>query len=269
MSKKTFISSSIIAALIAFTTPNTAVANDDGTSEFKASGFVMLTSEITSKSRKWTNGKPGAMGSFRLDHSSGLYASVTGYNTASYINPNGSEFDFAFGYQGTFNDNMSFDAGYVRYTLPGLGKITRTFRGNTESVELGWDEVYFAITTSNLLTDSDSLRGGVNYAWDYILDTDHASYWTLDYSVPFADSGWKGLMHVGYSALNSNEQFIIYTPGVPGTDKDSFTDFKVGAGYTFGSFYAEIAYIGTNLSESDCPKTMCENRFLVSLIRSF
>lgn len=268
MNKTNLLASSIVAALIACAAPTTASAND-GHSEFKFGGFAMIASEITARTRKFTNGEPGAMASFRLDHSSGLYGSVTGYTVANYINPNGSEFDFTVGYQGEFNDQMGFDVGYVRYTLPGLGKISRTFRGDTKSVHLGWDEIYFALTSGNLLTEGDSLRAGVNYAWDFILETDNSSYWGLDYSIPFSDSGWKGVMHVGYSAFNSNEQFMIYTPGVPGTDRDSFVDFKFGAGYGFHKFYGEIAYIGTSMDSKDCPKTMCENRFIVSLTRSF
>jgi uncharacterized protein (TIGR02001 family) len=155
------------------------------------------------------------------------------------------EIDYYAGWGGPIGDtNFAVDVGYVYYQYPG------------DTVDPTGDYQEFHVTPS-----WKDLSLTVVYSDDYYAETGKFWYFAGDYSLTFAEDFSVGL-HAGYNSFN-DEDFL--TDGA-----DSYTDYSVTLGYTFKGVDFAVAWVGTDINDSECfdYSNTCDDTAVFSISKS-
>ncbi len=193
-------------------------------------GNIALATDYRFRGISQTDRDPAVSGGFDFTAENGLYAGVWGSNIAF----GGSvELDYYAGYRGKITDDLGYDVGYVYYNYP----------GDDSDTDLDYGEVYGSLTFSGF-------KAGVNYSSNYFAGTD--PYWYLygQYTRDIIDNVAVSAS-VGYNAFDSTEAMTSFlaTDNDPG---DNYVDWKLSVTTTWQGVGWTLAYVDTNLSESDC-----------------
>lgn len=198
------------------------------------SGSAAITSDYRFRGLTQAQNDPAIQAGFTLAHTSGLYAGAWGSNVDFGEGSPSLEIDTFLGYS-TALENFAMkpilDVGVLYYAYPSAS-------------DLNWLELYGKMTFKNTITEGDSLLANVNYTNDYAGADGDGWYFNLGYSVPFADTGFGGVVAVGYTSVDGDK----YTFNDEGDD--NYVDWKAGVNYTFKSIptiTAELAAVGTNI----------------------
>jgi uncharacterized protein (TIGR02001 family) len=210
---------------------------------------VYIVSDYFFRGITQTWDKPAVQGGFDFIHDSGLYLGTWLSNVSGNQYPGGSlEWDFYGGYNHKINDDFTVGAGLYYYYypganfdkavppvfVPGVSQTFNTFEGN---VSAAWKFVsfkfsyafssYFGATTTTGFTDSTS---GTYYP-------------ELNVSYPLSSiEGLSLIGHVGYTHYSAK----LSAPNVNGETNPSYTDWKLGASYTWKDGWTVGAYyVGT------------------------
>ena len=144
------------------------------------------------------------------------------------------EIDFYGGLTGSFpiGNGLGWKLGGLYYAYPGSDPSPAL------TVDYDYFEVYGVLTYD---FGKFNVGAGLNYSPDYFAETDEGIYYYGDVGVPlpmdFALSG-----HVGHQEIDNNAGF-----GTP-----DYTDWNIGIAKTWKMFTLKLAYVDTDLSNSEC-----------------
>jgi len=215
----------IIAAFLLGATFTTGAAVAEGP---EISGNVAITSDYRFRGISQSDRDPALQGGFDYAHESGFYvgtwASSIDFGTSDTGGSGGSvEWDFYGGFGKDINDNMSFDVGYIYYYYP----------SHNWSVDLNYQEFYGSLSFYGATV-------GVVYSDDYFQQTEDFWYFYGDYGLPLGDI-FSLDAHVGFN--DADDAF-----GTGG----SYLDWSVGVSASAVGLDFSLAYVDTDISESDC-----------------
>ncbi len=221
--------------------------------EFSLTANVTLASSYAYRGIAQTNERPAIQGGFDFVHKSGFYLGNWNSNISwlADANPGLSapiEMDFYGGYKFEAAPGLTIDLGALQYYYPMSGAKPANSPNTTELyVGAGWGPLSFKY--SQAVTD---LFGFVDSKNSYYLDGG------LNYEVL---PGLALVGHVGYQK-------------VKGSDDASYTDWKLGANYTWEGWTLGAAYVDTNASDLVYTgpvggKNLGKSKFIATVGRSF
>jgi uncharacterized protein (TIGR02001 family) len=157
------------------------------------------------------------------------------------------EIDYYAGWSGPIGDtDFGVDVGYYYYQYP----------GDTVDPTGDYQEV-------NITGSWKDLSVGVTYSDDYYAETGKFWYYSADYSYAFLEDFSVGL-HAGYNDFDNNKDSTFLTD-----DADSYTDYSVSFTYTFKGVDLGIAWVGTDLDDSECyDSNICDDTAVFSISKS-
>lgn len=235
----------LAASLLAGST--LASAEPLGDSGLDLSANVALTSDYTFRGISQTDEEPAIQGGFDLTHTSGLYVSTWASNV-----------DFDDGDEATIEIDYY---GGVAKSFGGLGvnigAVYFSYPGADDDLDYDYVEGYASASyTFGLLT----VDGGVDLSPEFFGDSGDAQHYYSGVSVPLGDvltaSG-----QIGRQEIDDNAAF----------GADDYVHWKLGLGATIGRFGVEIAYIDTDLDETECfgGSDLCDARAQLTVSGSF
>lgn len=249
--KKTLLATLLTAAFAAPAMAQTPAPAEAAPAAAEASphtltGNLGLFSSYRFRGIDQTFGKPALQGGIDYSHSSGIYLGNwnSNVNSGAGFPEANLEMDFYGGYKHAFGD-FGLDIGGLYYYYPGskaspLSNSNGKNFGATSSGTVDNFELYIAgswkfitLKYSYALTDYFSLP-----------DSKGASYLDLSANYDLGD-GWGINGHVGH--LYSSD----YTYGATGgSDKITYTDWKLGVTKAIDTWTIGLAYIDTNAKGS-------------------
>jgi len=191
------------------------------------SGTLSLTSDYDYRGFSQTAEDFAVQGSLDYGHDSGFYASAWGSSLDWGQDSDADiEIDYTVGFSREFRDSgISWDAGYLAYTYPGLssanfGEFYGGFSWDGFSIKLSYSNDFAGVGKSAWYLD-----GGYSYQWE---------------------SGWSVLVHGGYSFGNA---FDVVEPfGIIPFGNPDYWNYGAGVGYTYRHLSLEAKVVGTDLS---------------------
>jgi uncharacterized protein (TIGR02001 family) len=218
-----------IAALTAVMAVSPALAQDaeEPASAFTVSGGATLVSDYRFRGISQTDKRFAVQGTFTVAHASGFYGTVWGSSIDDYVyNGSDQEIDFIAGYRTTTAGGTTFDAGVLYYYYPGSGGIDSDFFEPFVSVAQAFGPVT-AKVTANYAPKQSALSIG-NGKEDNL-------YLGGDLSTALPGTPVTLSAHVGHSFGPS-----YLTIG------DGYTDWSLGAGFTWQKLTFGVAYVDTD-----------------------
>lgn len=154
-----------------------------------------------------------------------------------------------------FDDKLSFDLGYTRYTYP----------GTPEALMYGFNEFSFV---AGYDFGAAAVTGAVRYSPNFFANSGEAWYKWGQIAVPLPflkvneNVSFKAFGTLGNQSV---ERFTNY--GIP---SNNYWDWQAGLIVSLYGFDFTAAYTGTNLSVQDCLGTQnCASRVIVGLSKTF
>lgn len=192
------------------------------------SGGATLVSDYRFRGISQTNLKPALQGTFTVAHESGFYVSVWGSSIDDYVaNGSDQELDLIAGYTRTFANGLKLDGGLLYYYYPGGGSANTDFA-----------EPYLALSHS---LGPATAKITANYAWKQralSLDGVHREdnfYLAGDLSSGIPTTPFSVSAHLGHTF---GQSYLSVGNG--------YTDWNVGASYTWNHLTAGISYVDTD-----------------------
>lgn len=189
--------------------------------------------------------EPALQGGMDYAHSSGLYAGFWGSNVElgdGKGNTADLELDLYGGYAGEYS-GVGYDLGVLYFEYP-------------STQDLDFLEIYGALSHD---FGPAAASAKVSYSPDYYAESGDAIYAEGAVDVPLPQDIALGL-HVGYQSIDDEA-----TWGTP-----DYLDWKVGVSRPVAGVDVELAYVGTDLSRSECfgGSDLCDGRFVVTIAKS-
>ena len=229
--RKSLVTLSVLAAL-PFVSAAPAMAQGSPHSVSANVGFV---SDYAYRGISQTNENMAIQGGFDYAHASGLYAGVWG-SSIDWLDKGGVEADVYGGYKAEMGD-FGYDVGVLHYAYPG-GEIGGESPDTTE-VYLGASWKFVSFKFSHAFSD---LFGTP--------DSDGSQYYELGASYDVG-AGFTVAAHFGRQKIKH------------GT---SYNDWKIGISKEYAGFGFGLAYIDTDLDDSD---DNVDERIVFSVSKSF
>ena len=211
-------------------------------SAFTISGGATLTSDYRFRGISQTNKRFAIQGTFTVAHESGFYATVWGSSIDDYIADGGdAEVDLSGGFRKTFS-GTTVDVGLLYYYYPGSSSLLRSAGGGSYNSD--FFEPYASVAhTFGPLT----AKVTANYAWKQAAvglgsqikgggPKKDNLYVAGDLSAGIPHTPLAVSAHVGH---NFGRSFL--TGGYKG-----YTDWNVGATYTFKALTFGVSYVDTD-----------------------
>lgn len=222
---------------------------EEAKSPVTVTGSVAFTTDYLFRGISQTSNNAAVQGAMTVSHESGLYFTAWGSSIASAAG--GLELDTLLGYAGKAGD-VGYDVGVMRYNYPGLN--VNTLGG----VDADYDEVYASVSFAGA-------KLGVNYSPDYFAESDKFLYVYGAYSTEVAGLGLAA--SVGLNSFDDNAamgQALGYT----GTD-DSYIDYKVAVSKSLAGVGFELAYMGSDIDDTDLAGGIGEGRAVLTASKAF
>ena len=207
------------------------------------SGNVALASDYVYRGISQTTENPAIQGGFDVVGESGLYIGVW----ASNVDFDGSiEIDVYAGYGGSFNEEIEYDVGILRYEYPddaqGVGASESSF-----------NEFYASVSYKGATL-------GFAYSPDFFLESDKSTYVYLDYELGLPNE-LSLSFHYADQSIDNNAAF-----GTP-----DYADYSIGLAKSFADIDFSLTWYDTDLSGTECfggPDDICEARVVFGLSKS-
>ncbi|MGH8494229.1 MAG: TorF family putative porin [Moraxellaceae bacterium] len=197
-----------------------AQAADEAAGPVTTTGYVAMTTDYLY--RGITQSDSAALqGNILVSHESGVYFNVWGSSIAF---DSGLELDPSIGFTGTAGD-VTYDVGVLYYGYPNSSAITAPVKDD-------FTEVYGSVAFAGA-------KFGLAYAPDFYAETGKSIYLNASYGMEVG-AGFTASAYLGYSLLDDE----YYT-------EDKYMDYKVAVSRGFIGLTGELAYIGTDLDDSD------------------
>jgi len=211
-------------------------------------GNVAITTDYRFRGISQGDRSPAIQGGFDLEHESGLYIGTW----ASNVTFSGAaiEMDYYGGYSGSFNENVSYDIAVLWYNYP------------EDDSDPDLDYVEFAGSVSAL---GGTL--GVYFSPDYFAETGDFFYFYGDYGIAVAEN-FSIDLHLGYNLFDSDEEFAAF--GLGDGSGDNYIDYSVGVSTSAAGLDFSLAWIGTDLKDSECfgGSNLCDDTVVFSVSKS-
>jgi uncharacterized protein (TIGR02001 family) len=233
---------SIVAASTLMLAPGAARAAESGSPEF--SGNVAYTTDYRFRGISQTDRDMAVQGGFDIDFGNGFYAGTW----ASNVQFGGSiEVDWYGGYGGEFNEDVSYDVGYMFYNYP----------SDNSSPDLDYHEVYGSIGYKDATV-------GLVYSPEYFADTDSFIYLYGEYS--YAINEQLNLdLHLGWNMFDDDEAFAEFL-GATGAG-DDYIDYSVGLSTSYVGLDFAVQWVGSDVDDDACGD-ICDDTVVLSVSRS-
>jgi uncharacterized protein (TIGR02001 family) len=232
----------IIAALLLGTSYSGAALAED-----PISANVALSTDYRFRGISQTDRDPAISGGFDYGHESGIYVGTWASNVS--FTAGGTEIDAYAGWSGDVAENIALDLGVLYYAYPE--------DNDADYVEIYGSVGFFGATL------------GVNYSPEYTYDT--GNYWYLygQYSLPLGDTGLSLDAHLGWNLFEDDEAFGSFIGSEDAGD--NYIDYSIGLTYPFAGIDLTLAYVGTDISKSDCfgGDKACQGNAVFSISKSF
>jgi uncharacterized protein (TIGR02001 family) len=242
MLNKKLLTAAIGATLLAGTTATAVQA-------FDLSANAAIVSDYRFRGISQTDTNAAVQGGFDASFEPGFYLGTwassvdfgDGNDTGSYGT---MEIDYYTGWAGPIGDtDFAIDVGYAYYQYPG------------DTVDPVGDYQEFHITPS-----WKDLSFNLVYSDDFYAKTGEMWYYAADYSLSFLEDFSIGF-HAGYNDFDE-QKFL-------GDGADSYADYSVTLGYTFKGVDFSVAWVGTDLDESECwDSNICDDTAVFSISKS-
>lgn len=242
MLNKKLLTAAIGATLLAGTTATAVQA-------FDLSANAALVSDYRFRGISQTDTNAAIQGGFDASFEPGIYLGTwassvdfgDGNDTGSYGT---MEIDYYTGWAGPIGDtDFAIDVGYAYYQYP----------GDTVDPKGDYDEWHITPSWKDLSVS-------VVYSNDFYAETGEMWYYAGDYSLSFLEDFSIGF-HAGYNDFDE-QKFL-------GDGADSYADYSVTLGYTFKGVDFSVAWVGTDLDESECwDSNICDDTAVFSISKS-
>jgi len=217
---------------------------------FDLSGNVALVSDYRFRGISQTGKDAAIQGGFDASFEPGFYIGTwaSSVDFGDVDDGSGSygtmEIDYYAGWSGPIGDtDFGVDVGTTYYQYP----------GDTVDPKGDYQEYYLKGSWKDLTV-------GATYSDDYYAKTGKFWYYAADYSLGFAEDFSLGL-HAGYNDLDKQD---FLTDGA-----DSYTDYSVSLGYTFKGVDFSVAWVGTDLDDSECfYSDICDDTAVFTISKS-
>ena len=196
------------------------------------SGSATLTSDYRFRGISQTDKKLAVQGTFTIAHESGFYATVWGSSVDDYVAAGSDqEIDLIAGWAKDFN-GTKLDIGVLYYYYPGAEEIIPGYKSDFIEPYVAVSHTFGPATgklslayapKSNALSVGDGREDNLYVAGDV--------------SAPIGDSGFAVSGHLAHSFGPS-----YLTIG------DEYTDWNLGASYTYKNFTLGVSYVDTDKS---------------------
>jgi uncharacterized protein (TIGR02001 family) len=224
-------------ALAASSVAAPSFAQDTAAVEAPASAFTLnggaaVVSDYRFRGISQTNRKPAVQGSITLGHSSGFYATVWGSSIDDYVAAGSDqEIDLVAGYKTTFG-STTVDVGATYYYYPGAEAVFSDYDSD-------FIEPYIAVTQSFGAVSAKVLAAYApkQNALSIGDGREDNLYLAADLSGTIPNTPVAVTAHIGRSIGPS---FL--------TIGKSYTDWSLGAAYTWKNLTAGVSYVDTNKS---------------------
>ncbi|PCH63221.1 MAG: hypothetical protein COC19_01260 [SAR86 cluster bacterium] len=185
------------------------------------SGNVSLGSDYLFRGVSQTGGDFTIQGGFDFEAENGFYAGVWGSNVTFAAS---SELDLYVGFAGDLTDTVGFDIGIIQYEYPGAGQADLDFTEIYGSLSYGG--LTGGVAISNNLGDYESVYTNISYGFEIGSDISVSLFGGItEYDKAFWGS------------------------------EDSYTDYGIALGKSYGGVDFAITLTDTNLSNADCGGT--------------
>ncbi|UZW56707.1 TorF family putative porin [Sphingobium sp. JS3065] len=222
MRKSIALSSAILLASVV----SPALAQEAPPSDITISGGATLVSDYRFRGISQTNKRAAVQGTFTVSHTSGFYATVWGSSVDRYIYDNSQEIDLIAGYKHSFG-GTTLDVGVLYYYYPNSGFKNSDFAEPYASVShtlgpvTGKLSAAYAPKQQALSLDNVTKRDSLYIAGD------------LSAAIPQTPLSLSA--HLGRSF---NRSYLTFG--------EKYTDWSVGASYTWKSLTLGVSYVDTN-----------------------
>ena len=234
------------AALLSLATATASVHAADAAAPAIV-GNIALNSNYMFRAISQTNNIGEVSGGLDYQHSSGVYIGTWGSNISF---ASSLEMDFYGGYRGSITPDWAYDVGYILYY----------YAKDNSKPDLDYQEFYAS-------TSWKGAKLGVNYSDDYFAGTKKFFYvygaYVYNFTPEFAVSA-----QVGYNKFDGQTamQNFLVTANNPG---DNYTDWKVGAAYTWSGLTFSLTYVDSTLSKDDCGGAdICDRTVVAGISKS-
>jgi uncharacterized protein (TIGR02001 family) len=222
-------------AFAAVATP--ALAQDAPASDLTVTGGATLTTDYRFRGISQTNEKFAVQGTLGVSHSSGLYVGVWGSSIDDYVAAGSDqEIDLYAGYKRAFGA-ATFDIGVLYYYYPGSGGVNTDFVEPYVSVS-GTVGPVSAKVGAAYAPKQKAIVDPVKASLTHTKDDNLYVYGDLSGAIPGTPLTLTG--HLGHSWGTS----YLATP-------TNYTDWSVGASYTWNHLTFGVSYVDTDYSRSD------------------
>lgn len=240
MLNKKLLTAAIGATLLAGTTATAVQA-------FDLSANVALVSDYRFRGISQTGNDAAIQGGFDASFEPGFYlgtwASSVDFGEPAEGSFGTMEIDYYTGWAGPIGDtDFAIDVGYAYYQYPGdtvdpVGDYQEFY------IKPSWKDVGLSVV----------------YSDDFYAETDEMWYFGADYSLSFLEDFSIGF-HVGYTDFEG--AFLT-------DNADSYTDYSVTLGYAFMGVDLALAWIGTDLDDTECfDSNICDDTAVFSISKS-
>lgn len=215
------------ASLAAIAAAPPASAQDAPASAITISGGATIVSDYRFRGISQTDKRFAVQGTATVAHESGFYVSFWGSSIDDYVAAGGDqEIDLITGYKKTFAGGTTVDVGVLYYYYPG------SHGANTDFVEpyLSIAHTFGPVTakvTGNYAPKAKALSVGFGKEDNF--------YLAGDLSAGIPNTGFSVSGHLGHSFGPS---YLTIGKG--------YTDWNVGATYTWKSLTFGVSYVDTN-----------------------
>lgn len=211
---------------------------------FEITANVALASDYVFRGVSQTREDPAVQGGFDITHDTGLFAGIWSSNV-DFVDGGANndeadqEVDLYLGYGQSISENFSFDTSVYRYIYPGTAK--------------GFDLDYTELLAS--LYFQDSLSATIGYSEDVFGTSEDGIYYQVAGSLPLPYEFVFGAA-IGYYDLDD-------------AYNNSYTDWNVGVGRSFGSFTVDVVYHDTSSDAEKIFGDVADRRVVLSLKANF
>lgn len=219
-------------------------------------GSVAFTTDYLFRGVSQSSNNAAVQGAMTVAHESGLYFTAWGSSIAS--GAGGLELDTLIGFAGKAGD-VGYDVGVMRYNYPGLNDNTLGVTDATGNpVDADYDEVYASVSFAGA-------KLGVNYSPDYFAESDQFLYVYGAYAAEVAGLGLAA--SVGLNSFDDTAA-MAQALGYTGAD-DSYLDYKVAVSKSLAGVALELAYMGSDIDDTDLANGLGEARAVLTVSKAF
>lgn len=220
-----------------------------GVAQAEISGNVTIATDYRFRGISQTDRDPAIQGGFDYAHESGLYAGTWMSNVAF---GGSTEWDIYAGYAADFNEDVSYDVGYLYYL----------YSSDDSDPDLDYVELYGSVSFGDATL-------GLVYSPDYFAETGDYFNFYGDYGITLPGDFGLGA-HLGYNLFEGESEFASFLASVPGSNPgEDYLDWSLSVTKAAMGVDWSLSYIDTSIDEDECGGTqLCDATVVLAVSKS-